>query len=106
VVLEREGIDRDREAEEVQRLAGVPDAVGAAEPHGVVEVAVDGLGVVAAGKEPLEVRVARRDRSAVLGPVELSGDVLVIAMKSDGEGAAVVVGKLVGQGRRPRSIDQ
>jgi hypothetical protein len=106
VVLQCERVHRDGEAEEVQQLPGVPDAVGPAEPHGVVEVPVDGLGVIAAGEETLEVRVARRDRSEVLGPVELSGDVLVIAMKSDGDGAAVVVGKLVGQGRRPRSIDQ
>ena len=36
-------------------MAGVADAVGASEPHGVVEVTVDGLGIVAAGEEPFEV---------------------------------------------------
>ena len=65
-------------------LAGVSDAVGASEPHGVVEVTVDGLGVVAAREQPLKVGVARRDGSEVLGPVELVGLVFVVAVESDG----------------------
>jgi hypothetical protein len=45
VAVERERVDREREAEEVEVLAGVADAVGAAEPYGVVEVATRLAGV-------------------------------------------------------------
>ena len=77
-------------------LAGVADAVGAAEPEGVVEVAVDGLGVVAAGVEPFEVGVAGRDGPDVLGAVELPGGVVGVAVEPDGDGLVVVaVGELV-----------
>jgi len=73
-------------------LAGVADAVGAAEPHGVVEVAVDGLGVVAAGEEPFEVGVAGWDGAQVLGAVELARRVLVVAVEPDRDGLVVVAG--------------
>ena len=58
VVVQCERVDGECEAEQVEVLAGVADAVGAAEPHGVVEVAVDGFGVVAAGEEAVEVGVS------------------------------------------------
>jgi hypothetical protein len=47
VTVEREAVDHERVAEEVQELAGVSDAVGGSEPEGVSEVAVDRFGVVA-----------------------------------------------------------
>ena len=50
VAVKRERVDGDRVADEVEELAVVADAVGAAEPAAVVEVPVDGFGVVAAGK--------------------------------------------------------
>jgi hypothetical protein len=49
VSVEGEAVDHEGVAEEVEVLAGVADAVGASEPEGVFEVAVDGFGVVAAG---------------------------------------------------------
>ena len=59
VAMEREAVDHECVAEEVEVLAGVADAVGASEPEGVFEVAVDRLGVVAAGIQPGEVGVGR-----------------------------------------------
>jgi len=50
VAVQGERVDHQREAEEVEVLAGVADAVSASEPHGVVEMPVDGFGVVARGK--------------------------------------------------------
>jgi hypothetical protein len=47
VAVERESVDHEGVAEKVEELAGVADAVGAADPEGVLEVAVDRLGVVA-----------------------------------------------------------
>ena len=41
VTVQGERVDHERVAEKVQGLAVVADAVGAAEPEGVVEVAVD-----------------------------------------------------------------
>ena len=90
VAVERERVDGEGEAEEVEVLAGVADAVGASEPHGVVEVTVDGFGVVAAGEEPFEVGVAGRDGPEVLGPVELPGGVFVVAVEADGDGLVAV----------------
>ena len=60
VVVEREAVDHEGVAEQVHELAFVAEAVGAAEPEGVVEGAVDALGVVAARVEPVEVGVGRR----------------------------------------------
>ena len=51
VAVEREPVDHEGVAQEVEVLAVVADAVGSAEPECVVEVAVDGLGVVAARVE-------------------------------------------------------
>jgi hypothetical protein len=48
VPVKRDSVDREREADEVEVLAGVPDAMGSTKPHGVVEVPIDGFGVVAA----------------------------------------------------------
>jgi hypothetical protein len=91
--MQRERVHSEGEAEEVEVLASVPDAVRASEPHGVVEVTVDGLGVVAAGKEPFEVGVARRDGPKVLGPVELPRLVLFVAVETDGDDLVPVVGR-------------
>jgi hypothetical protein len=96
VTVKRERVDGEREAKQVEQLAGVADAVGAAEPHGVVEVAVDALGVVAAGEEPFEVGVVGRDGPEVLGPVQLARRVLVVAVEAHRDDlVAVAVGQLV-----------
>ena len=47
MAVEREAVDHERVAQQVEQLAFVPDAVGAAQQEGVIEVAVDALGVVA-----------------------------------------------------------
>jgi len=63
---------------------------------GVVEVAVYGFGVVAAGEEAFEVGISGRDGAEVLGPVQLAGRVLLVAVESHGDRRAVVVsGELV-----------
>ena len=96
VAVEGEAVDHEGVAEEVEVLAGVADAVGASEPEGVVEVAVDGFGVVAAGVEPGEVGVGCGDGADVFGAVELPGGVVGVAVESDGDGLVVVaVGELV-----------
>jgi hypothetical protein len=41
VAVQGECVDHERVAEQVEGLALVADAVGAAEPEGIVEVAVD-----------------------------------------------------------------
>ena len=53
-------------------MAVVADAVCAAEPGAVVEVTVDGFGVVAPAVEALEVWIAGWDRSDVLGAVKFA----------------------------------
>jgi hypothetical protein len=90
--VQRERVHGESEAEEVEVLACVSDAVRAPEPHGVVEMTVDGFGVVATREEPFEVGVARRDRSEVLGPVELARLVLVVAVKTDSNELVVETG--------------
>ena len=52
-------------------LACVADGVGSAQAEGVVEAAVDGLGVGAEREEPIEVGIAGRDGPEVLGAVQL-----------------------------------
>ena len=89
-----QGVDHEGVAEEVDELAAVADGVGPAEEEGVVEVAVDGLGVVASPEQVGEVGVAGRDGPEVLGPVELAFGVLVVAVEADGDlAAAEVVGE-------------
>ncbi len=61
VSVSGERVDAEGMGELVEVLALVADAVGSAEPQGVVEGPVDGLGVVAAPVERLEVRVRRGD---------------------------------------------
>ena len=80
VSVEGETVDHERVAEEVEELAGVADAVGAAEPEGVFEVAVDRFGVVAPRVQPGEVGVTRRDGPDVLGAVEPPGRVLGVGV--------------------------
>ncbi len=62
-----QGVDHEGVAEEVDELGAVADGVGPAEEEGVVEVAVDGLGIVAAPEQVSEVGVTGRDRPQVLG---------------------------------------
>src|SRR4051812_31148216 len=96
VAMERERVDRQREAEEIEVLAGMGGAVRTGEPHGVVEVTVDGLGIVAARKQPFEVGIAGWDGPEVFGPVQLPRRILVVAVQPDGEGLVFVLGgKLV-----------
>ena len=47
VAVQCESVNHQRVAQQVQELAAVADAVSAAQQEGVVEVAVDALGVVA-----------------------------------------------------------
>jgi hypothetical protein len=91
-----EGVDREREADEVEVLAFVADAVRASEPEAVVESAVDALGVVAAPVEAGEVGVVGGDGSNVFGAIELASNVFVGAVQSEGDDAcAALVGELV-----------
>ena len=90
MAVEGEAVDHEGVAEEVEVLAGVADAVGAAEPEGVFEVAVDGFGVVAAGVEAGEVGVGGWDGPDVLGAVEPAGGVFGGAVEPDGDGLAAV----------------
>jgi hypothetical protein len=80
VSCDRERVDREREAEEVQKLARVSNAMSAPEPECVLEVAVDGFGVGATREEPFEVRVVGRDGAEVLGTVEFVRRVFVVAV--------------------------
>jgi len=52
---EGQGVDHEREAEEVDPLAAVADGVRPAQEEGVVEGAVDGFGIVALPEQPVEV---------------------------------------------------
>src|SRR5947208_5846283 len=92
VTVECEAVDHEGVAEQVEQLAFVPDAVGAAQPEGVIQVAVDALGVIATGVEPGEVGVGGRDDADVLGPVQLAGCVLggSVEPQRDDAGAEVV----------------
>jgi len=91
-----EGVDHECEADEIEVLALVADAVGASEPQTVIEATVDALGIVTATIQPREVRVAGGDGPDVLGPVELAAGVVVGSMQPDGDGpAAEVVGELI-----------
>jgi hypothetical protein len=92
VPMERGRGDRQCEAEKIEVLACVSDAVRTAEPHGVVEVTVDGFGVVAAGKQLFEVGIAGCDGPEVFGPVQLPRRILVVAVQPDGEGLVFVIG--------------
>ena len=76
-------VDAQPVCQQVQCLTEVADAVRAAKPESVVEVAVDALGVVASTVKAFEVRVAGRDRSHVLGAVELPCAVFVVAVRGD-----------------------
>jgi hypothetical protein len=49
VAVDGEPVDHEGVAKEVEVLAGMADAVGAADPEAVVDAAVDRLGVEAAG---------------------------------------------------------
>jgi hypothetical protein len=105
MAMECEPVDHECVAEQVEVLAVVADAVGAPEPECVVEVAVDRLGVVAAGVKAREVRVGGGDGSDVFGSVQLPCDVVGGAVESDsddsrsevlGESVVVVPAELPG----------
>jgi hypothetical protein len=80
VAVHGEGVDAEGVGQQVEVLALMSDGVGPAKPQGVVDGAVDALGVVAALVEIGEVRVGGRDGSDVLGPVELACLVVVVAV--------------------------
>jgi hypothetical protein len=86
VSVERESVDHQGVAEEVEVLAGVADAVRAADPESVFDVAVDRFRVVASRVETREVRIRRWDGPYVLGAIELACDVFCVAVESDGDG--------------------
>ena len=67
--MEGKAVGHEREAEQIEVLASGAEAVCPAESERVVEVAVDGFGVVSAWVEASEVRVAGRDGSDVFGPL-------------------------------------
>ena len=93
---QREGVGDEGEAEEVQMLAGMSDTVGAPEPEGVFEGAVDRFCIVAASEETCEVGVAGRDGPEVFSAVEPAGCVVGGCVQPDRDGAAAVaVGELV-----------
>ena len=71
VAVHREAVHAECVGQEVEVLALVSDGVGASQPQGVVEGAVDGMGVVASPVQAREVRVAGGDGADVLGAVEL-----------------------------------
>ena len=75
-----EGVDHEREADEVEVLSLVADAVGASEPEAVVESTVDALGIVAPPVEAGEVGVFGGDGPDVFGAVEFAANVVVGAM--------------------------
>jgi hypothetical protein len=96
VAVEGEGVDHEGVAEEVEVLAGVAEAVGASDPEGVVDAAVDGFGVEAAGVEAGEVGVGGRDGPDIFGAVELAGFVASVGVHADGQdSASEVVGEAV-----------
>jgi hypothetical protein len=89
VFVDGDAVHREGKADEVEVLSGVSDGVGPPEPEGVVEVAVDGLGVVTSGVEPSEIGICWWDGSDVLGAVEAPSLVFVVGVESDGDGSAV-----------------
>ncbi len=85
-----EAVDHEGVAEQVEVLALVAEAVGAAEPKAVVESAVDGFGVVASLVEVLEVGVVGGDGPNVLSPIELPSSIVVVAVQADAHGSGAV----------------
>ncbi len=83
VFVEGDAVHRQGEADQVDVLAGVANGMGSAEPHGVVEVSVDGLGIVSTRVQLGEVGVVGGDGPHVLGPVEAPFVVLGVAVKSN-----------------------
>ena len=83
VLVERQRVHHQGVPEQVHLLAGVAHAVGPAQVERVLQASVDGLGVAAPAVDFLEVGVAWRDGPDILGPVELPGGVLVVAVQAD-----------------------
>jgi hypothetical protein len=96
VLVKGQRVDHEGVPEQVHVLAGVADAVGPAQVQGVLEAAVDRLGVAPPAVDLFEIGIARGDRPDVLGPVELAGGVLVVVVEAHRDGlAAVALGKLI-----------
>jgi len=105
IQVQRDRVDAQPVCQQVQCLTAVADAVGSAEPEGVVEVAVDAFGIVASPVEAFEIGVAVRDGAHVFGAVELACAVFVVAVQAHGHcpkavGDAVVVVPAVAAGLR------
>jgi len=95
VLEQRERVHHQGVPEQIDSLAAGADRVGPAEEERVIESPVDGLGVVAPTEKIGEDRVGGCDRPEVLGPVQLPLGVLVVAVQTNGDGAAA---KVLGQG--------
>ena len=87
MLVQGDAVHCQGEADQVEVLAGVADGVGQSEPEGVVEVAVDRFGVVAAGIQPGKVRISRGDLADVLGAVEAPSFVFGVGVEPDGDGS-------------------
>ncbi len=87
MLVQGDAVHCQGEADQVEVLAGVADGVGPSEPEGVVEVAVDRFGVVAAGIQPGKVRISRGDLADVLGAVEAPSFVFGVGVEPDGDGS-------------------
>lgn len=92
-----EGIRAEPEAEKVGVLGNMADAVRTAPVEGVLERAVDALGVVAPAVELLEVLVPGRDRTEVLRAIEIPACVIVVPVEAQTQwfGCAVLGRKAV-----------
>ena len=75
-------------ADEVDLLAEAAEAVSSPEEQCVLEVPVDGFGVVPARVKAGEVGIRGRDGPDVLGSVEAPGPILVVRMEPNRDGAA------------------
>jgi len=80
VFVKGDAVHADSETDQVDVLTGVADGVGASEPERVVEVAVDGFGVVTPRVESGEVGVSGWDGPDVLCAVEPTAVVVVVGV--------------------------
>ena len=87
VEVEGEAVDAQGVGEEIQALAVAADAVGSAQPEGVVEMTVDAFGVVPTPVEAVEVGIVGRDWAQVFGSVELALRVVGVAVETNGDRA-------------------
>ena len=85
---DRETVHAEGVGDQVEMLPFVTDRVRPSQPEGVVEGAVDGLGVVAPPVQLCEVGVRGWDLADVLGPVEPASRVVAGGVEPDGDGVA------------------